>query len=126
MSENYKLRETCNSFHPFNNICTLFVDLLQLYFHFRTEICDDENTVLDDSHKYNKPMEMILGKKFKLEVWETCLRTMRLNEVASFKVEKSVSIVVFLCLLFSTAFMLSFIHKNLIIEVINYNGVFLM
>ena len=103
-----------------------FVDLLQLYFHFRTEICDDENTVLDDSHKYNKPMEMILGKKFKLEVWETCLRTMRLNEVASFKVEKSVSVVVFLCLLFSTAFMLSFIHKNLIIEVINYNGVFLM
>lgn len=34
-------------------------------------------------------MEIILGKKFKLEVWETCLRTMRLNEVASFKVEKS-------------------------------------
>lgn len=64
--------------------------LLQLYFHFRTEICNDENTIVDDSHKYNKPMEIILGKKFKLEVWETCLRTMRLNEVASFKVEKSV------------------------------------
>ncbi|XP_061198185.1 AH receptor-interacting protein-like [Saccostrea echinata] len=68
---------------------TSYEDGTKLYFHFRTEICDEENTVLDDSHKYNKPMEIILGKKFKLEVWETCLRTMRLNEVACFTVEKS-------------------------------------
>jgi hypothetical protein len=31
-------------------------------------------------------MELILGKKFKLEVWETCLQTMAVGEVASFKV----------------------------------------
>jgi AH receptor-interacting protein len=35
-------------------------------------------------------MELILGKKFKLEVWETCLRTMWLNEVAEFRVVKNV------------------------------------
>ena len=32
-------------------------------------------------------MELVLGKKFKLEVWETCVQTMALHEVASFKVK---------------------------------------
>ena len=31
-------------------------------------------------------MELVMGKKFKLEVWETCVSTMLLDEVASFKV----------------------------------------
>ena len=35
-------------------------------------------------------MELYLGKKFKLEVWETCIKSMRLNEVASFTVEPHV------------------------------------
>lgn len=35
-------------------------------------------------------MELILGKKFKLEVWETCLKTMWLNEIAEFRVVKNV------------------------------------
>ena len=30
-------------------------------------------------------MEIIVGKKFKLEVWEKCLKSMRLNEVAEFR-----------------------------------------
>jgi AH receptor-interacting protein len=34
-------------------------------------------------------MELILGKKFKLEVWETCLQTMMVGEVASFKVKRN-------------------------------------
>ena len=63
----------------------------QMYFHYKTTKCDNDRTVVDDSHKYDKPMEIILGKKFKLEVWEACLTTMLLNEVAEFLVEKSVS-----------------------------------
>jgi AH receptor-interacting protein len=52
----------------------------------------DENKVLDDSKKVNKlkPMELIVGKKFKLEIWERALKTMWLNEVAKFSVDKEV------------------------------------
>ncbi|XP_046837996.1 AH receptor-interacting protein isoform X7 [Vespa crabro] len=35
------------------------------------------------------PMELILGKKFKLEVWEVIVQKMALNEVACFKIDKS-------------------------------------
>lgn len=34
-------------------------------------------------------MELVIGKKFKLEAWETAVKTMALNEVASFIVDKS-------------------------------------
>jgi len=37
-----------------------------------------------------KPMELVLGKKFKLEVWELIVQQMSLNEVAKFTVHKSV------------------------------------
>ncbi|XP_033748310.1 AH receptor-interacting protein-like isoform X2 [Pecten maximus] len=57
-----------------------------LFFHYRTTKCDEEKTLLDDSRKHDKPMELIVGKKFKLEVWETCLVTMREKEVAEFTV----------------------------------------
>ena len=43
--------------------------------------------VLDDSRKWDRHMELVFGKKFKLEVWETCIQTMAMNEVASFKVK---------------------------------------
>ena len=36
-------------------------------------------------------MELYIGKKFKLEVWEACLKTMREDEVSSFIIDKSVS-----------------------------------
>ena len=35
-------------------------------------------------------MELYLGKKFKLEVWETCIKSMRVDEVASFTIEPHV------------------------------------
>ena len=57
-------------------------------FHFVAKLAD-QGDVLDDSRTWDKPMELILGKKFKLEVWETCLQTMTVGEVASFKVSKS-------------------------------------
>lgn len=58
---------------------------LQVKFHYRTSLCD--GTVLDDSRTMggkSKPMELILGKKFKLPVWERVLSTMRTGEIAAF------------------------------------------
>lgn len=68
--------------------------IFQVYFHFQTRICNEENTLLDDSRKMGegKPFELVLGKKFKLEVWEVIVQKMAINEVARFKVDKSVSI----------------------------------
>ena len=63
----------------------------KLKFHFVTKKLDDNGTVLDDSRKWEKPMELLLGKKFKLEAWELCLKTMRVNEVSSFVVKRTLS-----------------------------------
>lgn len=35
-------------------------------------------------------MELVLGKQFKLEVWENIIQKMALNEVACFRIDKSV------------------------------------
>lgn len=40
-------------------------------------------------------MELVLGKKFKLEVWEVIVQKMSLNEVAKFTVHKSVSMQIY-------------------------------
>lgn len=40
--------------------------------------------MLDDSRVCGKPMELIIGKKFKLPVWETIVCTMREGEIAHF------------------------------------------
>lgn len=37
-------------------------------------------------------MELVIGKKFKFEVWEVIVQKMALNEVAKFHVDKSVSL----------------------------------
>ena len=62
---------------------------MKVYFHYKTLI-QESGTVIDDSKASNakKPMEIIIGKKFKLEVWEQALKTMWLNEVAKFSVVK--------------------------------------
>lgn len=60
-------------------------------FHYETKRADNEK-VIDCSRKINKPMEMVLGRKFKLEVWEVIVQKMSLNEVAKFTVDKSVRI----------------------------------
>ncbi|XP_051747101.1 AH receptor-interacting protein [Ctenopharyngodon idella] len=57
----------------------------KVQFHYRTSLCD--GTVLDDSRTmggHSKPMELILGKKFKLPVWEQVVTTMREGEIAEF------------------------------------------
>ncbi|KAK7087526.1 AH receptor-interacting protein-like [Littorina saxatilis] len=58
----------------------------KVFFHYHTTLADDERTKLDDSKEANKPMELIIGKQFKLEVWETLVKTMRVGEVAEFLV----------------------------------------
>lgn len=59
-------------------------------FHFVTRIVGS-NIVVDDSYKWPKHMEIVLGKKFKLEVWETILKSMREREISKFIVHKSVN-----------------------------------
>ena len=76
--------------HPgFSKSCPEeFPDGTKVKFHFVTKKCDDDGTVLDDSRKWEKPMELIIGKKFKLEAWEMCLKTMRVGEVSSYVVKR--------------------------------------
>ncbi|XP_015122721.1 AH receptor-interacting protein [Diachasma alloeum] len=64
-----------------------FVPGSKVFFHFRTMKLD--GTVIDDSKKMGRPMELVLGKKFKLEVWEAIVQKMALNEVSKFTVDKS-------------------------------------
>nr|KAF6323959.1 aryl hydrocarbon receptor interacting protein [Myotis myotis] len=61
-----------------------FKDGTKATFHYRTLHSDEEGTVLDDSRVRGKPMELIIGKKFKLPVWETIVSTMREGEIAQF------------------------------------------
>lgn len=64
-----------------------FSDGTKIKFHYQTRKLD--GTVLDDSRKTGKPMELVLGKQFKLDVWEVCLQKMALHEVAKFRCDKS-------------------------------------
>ncbi|XP_076381316.1 AH receptor-interacting protein-like [Megalopta genalis] len=66
-----------------------FVPGTKVVFHFRTTKCDHEKTVIDDSKVMGRPMELILGKEFMLEVWEVIIQMMALKEVACFRVHKS-------------------------------------
>ncbi|XP_007942882.1 AH receptor-interacting protein [Orycteropus afer afer] len=61
-----------------------FQDGTKATFHYRTLYGDEEGTALDDSRMRGKPMELIIGKKFKLPVWETIVCTMRPGEIAQF------------------------------------------
>ncbi|XP_074771483.1 aryl-hydrocarbon-interacting protein-like 1 [Athene noctua] len=56
----------------------------KITFHFQTLKDDFERTVIDDSREAGFPMELIVGKMFKLEIWETLLSSMRPGEVAEF------------------------------------------
>ncbi|XP_018566570.2 AH receptor-interacting protein [Anoplophora glabripennis] len=66
----------------------------KIHFHFQARLCNPEKTLLDDSRKMGqgKPLDLVLGKKFKLEVWEVILQKMAVNEVAQFTVDKSLVI----------------------------------
>ena len=74
-----------------NNSTSMFCLSSQVTFHFQTRLCNEDKTLIDDSRKWNKPMQLILGRKFKLPVWEVLVKNMALNEVAHFVIDKSVS-----------------------------------
>lgn len=41
--------------------------------------------IIDDSRRMgNGPFELLIGREFKLDIWEEMVRTMRLKEVARF------------------------------------------
>ncbi|KAJ8044243.1 AH receptor-interacting protein [Holothuria leucospilota] len=62
----------------------------KITFHYRCAKLNEGNTVLDDSRVgTGQPMELVTGKQFKLDVWEECLKTMRVQEVADFFVDRS-------------------------------------
>ncbi|XP_023675670.2 uncharacterized protein [Paramormyrops kingsleyae] len=56
----------------------------KLVFHFQTTKDNFERTVIDDSRRGKQPMEIFVGKMFKMEVWEVLLTSMRVGEVAEF------------------------------------------
>uniref|UniRef100_A0A182XKM9 AIP/AIPL N-terminal FKBP-type PPIase domain-containing protein n=1 Tax=Anopheles quadriannulatus TaxID=34691 RepID=A0A182XKM9_ANOQN len=58
-------------------------------FHYETRKCDAERTLIDESRTHQKPMQLVLGKQFKLEVWESIVQQMGLHEVARFRCDKS-------------------------------------
>ncbi|XP_070161438.1 aryl-hydrocarbon-interacting protein-like 1 isoform X1 [Polyergus mexicanus] len=66
-----------------------FIPGTKVIFHFKTTKCDFDKTLIDDSRTMGNPMELILGKQFKLEVWEAIVQKMMLKEVACFKIHKS-------------------------------------
>jgi len=66
----------------------LFKAGTKVNFHFVAKLLDNDRTLLDDSRKWTQPMELIFGKKFKLECWEMALETMRVGEVASFTTKR--------------------------------------
>ncbi|KAJ6638237.1 AH receptor-interacting protein [Pseudolycoriella hygida] len=72
--------------HP-GTKCVEFKPGTKVKFHFVTK--KSNGKVLDDSRKDGVPMELVLGKKFKLEVWEVIVQKMSLNEVSRFIVDKS-------------------------------------
>jgi len=74
--------------HPGKGELPQYADGTKVKFHFVAKLLDDDGTVLDDSRKWPQPMELIFGKKFKLESWEMSIRTMLIGEVASFKTKR--------------------------------------
>lgn len=86
-----------NKCNVYSYVCWAVFDFVlrylihQVVFHYRTSLCD--GTVLDDSRTMggrSKPMELILGKKFKLAVWERVVITMKEGEMAEFTCDTKV------------------------------------
>jgi len=67
----------------------LLLSLPQATFHFKTFKTDEEKTQIDCSRDLGQPFELLIGKKFKLEVWEELIKTMREREVARFTCHRS-------------------------------------
>lgn len=62
-------------------------------FHFTTRRLStdvtDPDAVIDDSRKLGRPMELLVGKEFKLPIWEQCIKSMKVGEVSEFRIHRS-------------------------------------
>ncbi|CAB4013232.1 AH receptor-interacting [Paramuricea clavata] len=60
-------------------------------FHFKTFTLskDKERKEIDCSKKVGQPFELLIGKQFKLVVWEELVRTMKVGEISEFVVDSS-------------------------------------
>lgn len=71
-----------------------FVSNTKVVFHFRTFRVGGDGKIgdlLDDTrHIGNGPFELIIGRSFKLKIWEELVRGMLVNEVARFTCEPQV------------------------------------
>ncbi|XP_033627823.1 AH receptor-interacting protein-like [Asterias rubens] len=75
-----------NIVHPGKGNLSDFRDGTKIFFYYKVSKCDEDGTVMDDSRAQKKPMELLTGKQFKLDVWEKCLKTMREGEISEFTV----------------------------------------
>nr|CAG4641862.1 EOG090X09NR [Eurycercus lamellatus] len=73
-----------------------FLPNSRVKFHFTAQSilgisdgCLELGDMVDDSRTYQQPVEILIGKQFKLEVWETAIQTMAVGEVAEFRVDKT-------------------------------------
>ena len=78
----------------FRYVYVIFMDVFSLRIDSSAKICQKSLTM--SSVIYARTYTCILrnfclGKKFKLEVWETCVKSMKVGEIASFTVHASVS-----------------------------------
>jgi len=63
-------------------------------FHYRCSTWKDPDTVIDDTRTMTNPMELLLGKKFKVEIFEAMIKTMVVGEVAEFQVPTPVGSII--------------------------------
>jgi len=70
--------------YPGKGDIPMFIAGTKAIFHFRTFLDNEDRTEIDDSKRLGEPFTLIFGKKFKLEVWENMIETMRVDEIASF------------------------------------------
>eukprot|EP00794_Sanderia_malayensis_P013957 gene13957-15413_t len=82
---------TKNVLSPGRGEIPLFIDGTKATFDFRTFLDDEDKTEIDDSKVFGEPFVLLFGKKFKLEVWEDLIQTMRIGEIASFHCKSYVS-----------------------------------
>lgn len=74
------------------DMVTILFYSIQATFHFKTftQRKGEERKEVDCSRKLGQPFELLVGKKFKLEVWEELVKTMRVGEISEFVVHESV------------------------------------
>ena len=66
-----------------NAYCFNFLKIV----HQICSICDllkQEEVVVDDSRTFGKPFELLIGRSFKLECWEDCIKSMFHGEISRF------------------------------------------